>query len=436
MFFREKGASGAKRLPLLPLRELVVFPHAAVSFIVGRERSIAALNEAMRSDKLIFLVTQREATTRDPAPSELHDVGTLATVVQVMRLPDATVKVLVEGVQRGRISRFLEGEGHLAVEVEEVADPTQPSAELTAQVRQVKEAFDDYAKLNKGISPEASSVVPAVDEPGKLSDTVVRYLALKTDQRQQLLELAASHERLDQLLRFMQSEIDILQVERKIKTRVKKQMERSQKEYYLTEQMQAIQKELGEKDEFRSEAQELEARAAALDLTAEARDRVDRELRKLKMMSPMSAEAAVVRNYLDVLLGMPWGSFTEDQLDLVAAREVLDADHFGLGQVKRRVVEYLAVVALTGKLSGPILCLVGPPGVGKTSLARSIARATGRKFVRVALGGCHPDGADTMSVRCRQVRIGLGCKQRSYHARKAHSRHQRPSADCQQRPIQ
>jgi ATP-dependent Lon protease len=387
MFFREKGAAGAKRLPLLPLRELVVFPHAAVSFIVGRERSIAALNEAMRGDKLIFLVTQREANTREPVAEELHTVGTLATVAQVMRLPDATVKVLVEGVQRGRIQRFVPSEAHFEVEVEEIADPTVPGPELAALVRQVKEAFEEYARLNRSVSPEAASVVLAVDESGRLADTVVRYLALKTDQRQQLLEMAASHVRLEQLLRVMQSEIDILQVERKIKTRVKKQMERSQKEYYLNEQMQAIQKELGEKDEFRSEAQELEAKAASLALTAEAQERVDRELRKLKMMSPMSAEAAVVRNYLDVLLAMPWGVHTEDQLDIKAARAVLDADHFGLGAVKRRIVEYLAVVALTGKLSGPILCLVGPPGVGKTSLARSIARATGRKFVRVALGG-------------------------------------------------
>ena len=387
MFFREKGADGTKRLPLLPLRELVVFPHAAVSFVVGRERSISALNEAMRGDKHIFLVMQREATTRDPAAEDLHTVGTLATVVQVMRLPDATVKVLVEGVQRSRIERFVPHDDHFVVEVSDLPDPSRPTPELAAQVAQAREAFEEYAKLNKAISPEALSLVLPIQEAARFTDTVVRYLPLKTEQRQAMLEQAASHERLDALIKLLQSEIDILQVERKIKTRVKKQMERSQQEYYLTEQMQAIQKELGEKDEFRTEAQELEGRAAQLELTAEARDRVDRELRKLKMMSPMSAEAAVVRNYLDVLLAMPWGVHTEDQLDLAAARAVLDADHFGLGQVKRRIVEYLAVVALTGKLSGPILCLVGPPGVGKTSLARSIARATGRKFVRVALGG-------------------------------------------------
>jgi len=376
-----------KRLPLLPLRELVVFPYAAVSFIVGRERSIAALNEAMRGDKQIFLVTQREATTREPAPEDLHVVGTVATVAQVMRLPDATVKVLVEGLRRGRIQRFVGEQEHFVVEVEELGDPTIASPELAALVRQVKEAFEEYTRLNKAVPPEAVSVVLAVEEPGRLSDTAVRYLPLKTEQRQQLLETTPSHERLEQLLKIMQSEMDILQVERKIKTRVKKQMERSQKEYYLTEQMQAIQKELGEKDEFRSETQELEAKAAEMMLSAEARERVDRELRKLKMMSPMSAEAAVVRNYLDVLLGLPWGEHSADQLDLPAARAVLDADHFGLGQVKRRILEYLAVVVLTGKLSGPILCLVGPPGVGKTSLAKSIARATERKFVRAALGG-------------------------------------------------
>ena len=390
MFFRERGAGGAqapRRLPLLPLRELVVFPHAAVSFIVGRERSIAALNEAMRTEKEVFLVTQREATTRDPAPEELHPVGTVATVVQVLRLPDATVKVLVEGLRRGRIVRYVEHPEHFQVEVDEMVDPTQPSPELTALVRQVKEAFEEYSKLNKAITPDAAVNLSGLDEPARLSDTLVRHLVLKTDQRQQLLETASAHERLEAMLKIMQSEIDILQVEKKIKSRVKKQMERSQKEYYLNEQMQAIQKELGERDEFRSEIQELEAKAAELELPAEARDRVDRELRKLKLMSPMSAEAAVVRNYLEVLLALPWGQATADQLDVQVARTVLDEDHFGLQKVKRRVLEYLAVVALSGRLNGPILCLVGPPGVGKTSLAKSIARATNRKFVRVALGG-------------------------------------------------
>ncbi len=388
MLFRDKGGpERPRRLPLLPLRELVVFPYAAVSFIVGRERSIAALNEAMRGEKEIFLVTQREATTRDPTPEELHIVGTIATVVQVLRLPDATVKVLVEGLRRGKIARFVPGDEHFVVEVEEMPDPTQSTPELAALVRQVKEAFDEYVKLNKALTPDVLGTIQGLDEPIRLSDTLVRHLVLKTEQRQQLLEMPSAHGRLEAMLRIMQSEIDILQVEKKIKSRVKKQMERSQKEYYLNEQMQAIQKELGDRDEFRTEIQELEAKAAELELTPEARDRVERELRKLKLMSPISAEAAVVRNYLEVLLAMPWGVTTEDQLDVELARKVLDEDHFGLQKVKRRILEYLAVVALTGKLSGPILCLVGPPGVGKTSLAKSIARSTNRKFVRVALGG-------------------------------------------------
>ena len=388
MFFKDRPAGDPPRaLPLLPLRELVVFPLAPVSFNVGRERSIAALNEAMRADKKIFLVTQRDATTRDPAPEEVHTVGTIATVIQVMRLPDATVKVLVEGVCRGRILRFVGDQEHFMVEVEPLPDPAPASPELEALVRQVREAFEEYAKLNKAVTSDAVLQCQAIADPARLSDTLVRHLALKTEQRQGLLETPSVHERLDVLLKLMLAEIDILQVERKIKSRVKKQMERSQKEYYLNEQMQAIQKELGEKDEIPTEIQEIEAKAAAVALSAEARERVTRELRQLKMMGPMSAEASVIRSYLEVVLALPWDSTTPDAIEIDTARRVLDDDHFGLAKVKSRVLEYLAVVVLTGKVSGPILCLVGPPGVGKTSLARSIARATQRKFVRVALGG-------------------------------------------------
>ncbi len=390
MFFRERRPSNPnreRRLPLLPLRELVVFPHAAVSFIVGRERSIAALNEAMKAEKEIFLATQREAGTREPTPSEVHEVGTVASVVQVMRLPDATVKVLVDGLRRARILRFVGEQEHFMVEVEELPEPPPAGPETVALMRQVKEAFDEYVRLNKAATPDVILQVQAIEEASRLSDTVVRHLQLKTEQRQDLLAQEDPHKRLETLLAYLQAEIEVLQVERKLKTRVKKSMERSQKEHYLHEQMQAIQKELGEKDEFRSELTELEQKAAEKKLSPEARERFERELRKLKMMSPMSAEAAVVRNYLDVMLALPWGELTEDRVDLAAAREVLDADHFGLGRVKSRILEYLAVASLTGKLSGPILCLVGPPGVGKTSLARSIARATNRKFVRVALGG-------------------------------------------------
>ena len=390
MFFRERrpsGSSPARLLPLLPLRELVVFPHAAVSFIVGRERSIAALNEAMRGDKEIFLATQREATTRDPTPDEVHDVGTIASVVQVMRLPDSTVKVLVDGQRRGRVLRFVGDQGYFEVEVEEIAEPIPSGPEISALVRQVKESFEEFVKLNKSVTPDTLMQVQSVDEPGRLSDTLVRHLSLKTEQRQELLGNEDPASRLEVLNKHLQAEIEVLQVERKLKTRVKKQMEKSQREYYLNEQMQAIQKELGEKDEFRNELQELEHKARQRQLSPEARERFDREMRKLKMMSPMSAEAAVIRNYLDVMLALPWSISTQDRLDVGEARTVLDADHHGLGKVKERILEYLAVASLTGKLSGPILCLVGPPGVGKTSLAKSIARATNRNFVRVALGG-------------------------------------------------
>lgn len=390
MFFRERRPSSAnptRRLPLLPLRELVVFPHAAVSFIVGRERSISALNEAMKGDKEIFLATQREATTRDPTPDEVHDVGTIASVVQVMRLPDSTVKVLVDGQRRGRVLRFIGDSGYFEVEVEEITEPDVSGTEASALVRQVKEAFEEYVKLNKSVTPDTLMQVQAVDEPGRLSDTLVRHLTLKTEQRQELLANENPASRLDVLLKYLQSEVEVLQVERKLKTRVKKQMEKSQREYYLNEQMQAIQKELGEKDEFRNELQELEQKANDRRLPPEARERFEREMRKLKMMSPMSAEAAVIRNYLEVMLALPWSITTQDRLDVGEARTVLNDDHHGLGKVKERILEYLAVASLTGKLSGPILCLVGPPGVGKTSLAKSIARATNRKFVRVALGG-------------------------------------------------
>jgi ATP-dependent Lon protease len=391
MFFRERrgnGASGGgRKLPLLPLRELVVFPHSAVSFIVGRERSVAALNEAVRGDKEIFLAAQREALTSDPGPDDVHAVGTIASVVQIMRLPDAKLKVLVDGRRRGRISRFHVEDDCFRVEVEEIPEESVTGPEVDALVRGVRAGFEEYARLNKGIPPETLLSVGAVDEPGRLADTLARHLNLKTDLCQEVLEDENPITRLERVQKHLQSEIEILQVERKIKSRVQKQMERSQKEHYLNEQMQAIQKELGEKDEFKLELQELEARIAERKLSAEAQDRVSRELRKLKMMNPMSAEAAVVRNYIDWIVSMPWGEFTEDRIDVVEARRVLDQDHFGLGKVKQRILEYLAVVSLVQKLNGPILCLVGPPGVGKTSLARSIARATNRKFVRVALGG-------------------------------------------------
>ncbi len=391
MFFRERrnngNQGGVRKLPLLPLRELVVFPHSAVSFIVGRERSIAALNEAVRVDKEIFLAAQREALTSEPGPDDVHAIGTIATVVQVMRLPDAKLKVLVDGRRRGRIVRFHADEDCFRVEVEELPDAVASGPEVEALVRAVRVGFEEYARLNKAIPPETLLSVSAVDDAGKLADTLARHMSLKTELCQEVLETEDPVLRLEKVQKQLQAEIEILQVERKIKTRVAKQMERSQKEHYLNEQMQAIQRELGEKDEFRLELQELEARIAERALSPEAQERVGREVRKLKLMNPMSAEAAVVRNYIDWLVAMPWGVLTDDRIDVVEAKRVLDADHFGLRKVKQRILEYLAVVSLVKRINGPILCLVGPPGVGKTSLARSIASATNRKFVRVALGG-------------------------------------------------
>jgi ATP-dependent Lon protease len=365
-----------------------VFPHSAVSFIVGRERSIAALNEAVRTgEKEIFLAAQREALTSEPGPEDVNTFGTIATVVQVMRLPDAKLKVLVDGRRRGRVVRFLDEEDCFRVEVEEINEPVASGPEVDALLRAVRTSFEEYARLNKSIAPETLLSVGAIDDAGKLADTLARHMNVKTELCQEILETEDPAARLEKVQKLLQAEIEILQVERKIKTRVQKQMERSQKEHYLNEQMQAIQRELGEKDEFRLELQELEARIAEKHLSEEAQERIGRELRKLKMMNPMSAEAAVVRNYVDWIVSMPWAEYTEDRIDLEEARKVLDDDHFGLRKVKARILEYLAVVSLVQRMNGPILCLVGPPGVGKTSLAKSIARATNRKFVRVALGG-------------------------------------------------
>ena len=396
MFFRERrnagspGAAapgGTRKLPLLPLRELVVFPHSAVSFIVGREKSIAALNEAVRVDKEIFLTAQREALTSDPGPDDVHLIGTIATVVQVMRLPDAKLKVLVDGRRRGRVVRFAADDDCFRAEVEEIVEVPASGPEVDALMRAVRTSFEEYARLNKAIPPETLLAVNAIDDAGRLADTLARHMGLKPEVCQEVLELLEPVARLERVQKLLQAEMEILQVERKIKTRVQKQMERSQKEHYLNEQMQAIQRELGEKDEFRLELQELEARISEKRLSDEAAERVARELRKLKMMNPMSAEAAVVRYYIDWIVSMPWDHCTEDRIDVAEASRVLDADHFGLRKVKQRILEYLSVVSLVKRMNGPILCLVGPPGVGKTSLARSIARATDRKFVRVALGG-------------------------------------------------
>src|SRR4026209_1049341 len=375
------------RVPLLPLRDIIVFPHMVVPLFVGRQKSIRALEEAMNKQKYILLAAQKDAKTNDPAEDDIYRVGTLGTVVQLLRLPDGTVKVLVEGKRRARAVKYLTNAEYFLVEAEPIEEPYDKTTEVEALIRSVNSTFENYVKLNKKIPPEMIMSVSSIDEPSRLADTIVAHLGIKLEDKQALLELINPSERLEKVLGFMRSEIEILEVEKRIRTRVKKQMEKTQKEYYLNEQMRAIQKELGEKDEFKNEIQELEEKIKQKKMSAEAREKADKELKKLKMMSPMSAEATVVRNYIDWLISLPWHDYTDDKLDIKEAERVLEEDHYGLEKVKQRILEYLAVQSLAGQLKGPILCLVGPPGVGKTSLGKSIARATGRKFVRVSLGG-------------------------------------------------
>ncbi len=382
-----KDGARTRQLPLLPLRDIIVFPHMVVPLFVGRPRSIAALEAAMAGDKTILLCAQKKARINDPGPDDIFSLGTVGTVIQLLRLPDSTVKVLVEGTRRARIRRHLEGEPYLSVEAEVLEEVAEKTVELEALTRSVHATFETYVKLNKRIPPEMIQSVAAIDDAGRLADTIVAHLLLKLDDRQSILELEAPMPRLERLFQLMQSEIEILQVEKKIRTRVKKQMEKTQKEYYLNEQMQAIQKELGERDEFKNELQELEEKIKTTRMSKEAGLKARKELKKLKMMSPMSAEATVVRNYVDWILSLPWFEATEDKLDIASAQGILDEDHFGLRKAKDRILEYLAVQKLVEKVKGPILCFVGPPGVGKTSLARSIARAMNRKFVRISLGG-------------------------------------------------
>jgi ATP-dependent Lon protease len=379
--------SGPMRVPLLPLRDIIVFPHMVVPLFVGRQRSIKALEDATQKQSLIFLSSQKDAKTNDPNEDDIYKIGTLGSVVQMLKLPDGTVKVLIEGKKRARVARFVSNPDFFLVEVEEAPEVVERNTEVEALVREVHTTFENYVKLKKKIPPEMVMSVSSIDDPGRLGDTIVAHLGIKLEDRQNLLETFNAAERLEKVLGHMRAEIEILEVERRIRSRVKKQMERSQKEYYLNEQMRAIQKELGEKDEFKNEIQEIEDKLKQKKLSAEAKDKVEKELKKLKMMSPMSAEATVVRNYIDWIVSLPWNEFTDDKLDINEAERVLEDDHYGLEKVKERILEYLAVQSLVGKIKGPILCLVGPPGVGKTSLGRSIARATGRKFIRVSLGG-------------------------------------------------
>ncbi len=380
-------SSGPSRVPLLPLRDIIVFPHMVVPLFVGRQRSIKALEDATQKQSLIFLSSQKDAKTNDPTEEDIYKIGTLGSVVQMLKLPDGTVKVLIEGKKRARVAKFVSNADFFLVDVEDAPEVVERNTEVEALVREVHTTFENYVKLKKKIPPEMVMSVSSIDDPGRLGDTIVAHLGIKLEDRQNLLESFNAAERLEKVLGHMRAEIEILEVERRIRSRVKKQMERSQKEYYLNEQMRAIQKELGEKDEFKNEIQEIEDKLKQKKLSAEAKDKVEKELKKLKMMSPMSAEATVVRNYIDWILSLPWNEFTDDKLDINEAERVLEEDHFGLEKVKERILEYLAVQSLVGKIKGPILCLVGPPGVGKTSLGRSIARATGRKFVRVSLGG-------------------------------------------------
>src|SRR6201981_2406651 len=372
--------------PVLPLRDIVVFPHMIVPLFVGREKSIKALEEVMRSDTFILLATQKNASDDDPAPDAIYTVGTLASVLQLLKLPDGTVKVLVEGAARAQVKKYTDREDYFEAEAEVVADSSGDQVEAEALARSVVNEFEGYVKLNKKVSPEVIGVVQQIEDYAKLADTVASHLAVKIPDKQMILETPIVTQRLEKVLGLMESEISVLQVEKRIRTRVKRQMEKTQREYYLNEQMKAIQKELGDED-GKDELAELEEKIKHTKLSKEAREKAQHELKKLRQMSPMSAEATVVRNYLDWLLSIPWNKKSKIKKDLTLAQQILDNDHYGLEKVKERIVEYLAVQQRANKLTGPILCLVGPPGVGKTSLGKSIAKATGREFVRVSLGG-------------------------------------------------
>src|ERR1700677_486074 len=379
-------AGESRAYPVLPLRDIVVFPHMIVPLFVGREKSIKALEEVMRSDTFILLATQKNAADDEPATYAIFGVGTLASVLQLLKLPDGTVKVLVEGAARAEVGRYTDREEYYEADATVIGDSPGDQVEAEALARSVINEFEGYVKLNKKVSPEVVGVVQQIEDYAKLADTVASHLAVKIPDKQLILETPSITERLEKVLGLMESEISVLQVEKRIRTRVKRQMEKTQREYYLNEQMKAIQKELGDED-GKDELAEIEEKIRRTKLSKEAREKAQHELKKLRQMSPMSAEATVVRNYLDWLLSIPWNKKSKVKKDLTLAEQILEADHFGLEKVKERIVEYLAVQQRANKLTGPILCLVGPPGVGKTSLGKSIARATGREFVRVSLGG-------------------------------------------------
>jgi len=383
----DDGAKTPLVFPVLPLRDIVVFPHKIVPLFVGREKSVRALEDVGLEEKQILLVTQKNPAQDEPGEGDIYMIGTLASVVQLLKLPDQTVRVLVEGKQRARIKRFLPNQNFFQVEAELLPDEVGDDKELEALTRSVSTQFENYLKLNKKIPPESQAEVQQIADPSKLADVIASHITVKIPDKQALLETTSVAERLEKVFGLMEGEMSVLQVERKIRTRVKRQMEKTQREYYLNEQLKAIQKELGEGEEQRDELGELEDRIKKTKLSKEANDKAMAELKKLRQMSPMSAEATVVRNYLDWILSLPWGKKSKVKKDMAEAERVLDEDHFGLEKVKERILEYLAVQQRAGRLRGPILCLVGPPGVGKTSLGKSIARATGREFVRMSLGG-------------------------------------------------
>ena len=380
-----KNYKGA--IPLIPLRDIIVFPHMVVPLFVGREKSIKALEYAMGNDKNVLLSAQKTARTDNPTAKDIYTTGTLGTILQLLKLPDGTVKVLIEGKQRARIKEYADEEDLFMVRVEEIVDIHEETPEKEALMRSVFKSFETYVKLNRRIPPEMIMSVTSIEDPGRLADTIASHLTVKLDERQKLLEIEGAAKRLERLYTLLEGEIEILEIEQRVRQRVRKQMEKTQKEYYLSEQMKAIQKELGEKDELKGEIQEFEEKIKTKKLSKEAAKKARQEVKKLKLMAPMSAEATVVRNYIDWLVGLPWGNMTEEKKDIKEAERILEEDHYGLKNVKERITEYLAVRGLVEEMKGPILCLVGPPGVGKTSLAKSVARATGRNFVRVSLGG-------------------------------------------------
>ena len=373
--------------PLLPLRDVVVFPNVVVPLFVGRKKSIKALEYALSHEKEVFLSAQADAGVDDPTPKDIYSFGTLGAVLQLLKLPDGTVKALIEGKERGKIDNFMDKQGFFMVEISKCEEISVSDLETEALMRSINTSFEEYAKLNTKIGKEIVSAVTAIEDPGRLADTIAGHLAMKVADKQGILETIDPNKRLELLYGELENEVDILRLEQRLRTRVKKQMEKTQKDYYLNEQIRAIQKEMGAKDDFKAELADLEKKIKRKRVSREAHQRIRQEFKKLKMMSPMSAEAAVVRNYIDWIIDLPWFDKSRKKFDIAEAEIILNEDHYGLEKPKERILEYLAVQRLTNKMRGPILCLVGPPGVGKTSLAKSVARATGRNYVRLSLGG-------------------------------------------------